>query len=158
VDLHQYLASTKYKSKDLLFYTMILDAMDTGMRFDGYQDVKCEDFEKNSELWSIEHNRIISLAQGVKEKAGTKWFAYKLTFKDSLPKLCLLRHLLVHVHCAGIKSGHVFPSDKNHGIHPPGQSTAEDGHMESGILYAEFDKWITDRLKLNSTRNNSHAN
>ena len=157
VDLQQYLASTKYKPKDLLFYTMILDAMDTGMRFDGYQDVNCDDFEKHSELWSIEHNRIISLAQGVKEKADTKWFTYKLTFKDSLPKLCLLRHLLVHVHCAGIKSGYVFPSDKNHGIHPPGQSTDQDGHMESGILYAEFDKWITDRLKLN-TRNNGHAN
>ena len=38
VDLQQYLASSKYKAKDLLFYTMILDAMDTGMRFDGYQD------------------------------------------------------------------------------------------------------------------------
>ena len=149
VDLQKYLASTKYNCKDLLFYTMILDAMDTGMRFDGYQDVKCEDFEKNSQLWSIHHNRIVSLAQGVKEKHDTKWFTYKLTFKDSVPKLCLLRHLLVHVHCAGIKSGYVFPSDK------PG--TEEDGHMDSGVMYAEFDKWITDRLKLN-TRNNGHAN
>ena len=132
---------------------MILDAMDhIGMRFDGYQDVKCEDFKKNSQLWSIQHNRIVSLAQGVKEKANTtdtKWFTYKLTFKDSVPKLCLLRHLAVHVHCAGLKSCYVFPSDK--------QSTKEDGHMESGILYAEFDEWISERLKLN-TRNNGHAN
>ena len=50
VDLQAYLASTKDKAKNLLFYTIILDNMDTGMRFDGYQDVKCEDFKKNSKL------------------------------------------------------------------------------------------------------------
>ena len=66
VELQKYLASTNYKAKHLLFHTMIFNAMDIGMRFDGYQEVKCEDFEKNSQQWSIqEHNRIVSLMHRV---------------------------------------------------------------------------------------------
>jgi hypothetical protein len=30
-------------------------------------------------------------------------------FKDETPKLCFLRHLLVHVHCTSHTQGHVFP-------------------------------------------------
>ena len=69
VELQKYLASTNYKAKHLLFHTMIFNAMDIGMRFDGYQEVKCEDFEKNSQQWSIqEHNRIVSLMHRVWKK------------------------------------------------------------------------------------------
>ena len=97
----------------------------------------------------------VPYAQGVKERAGTKWSVYKLAFKDSLRKLCLMRHLIVHhVYCAGIKSGYVFSSHKNNAMQPSQQSTEdEDVHMGSGILYTEFDKWITDWLKLNTWNN-----
>ena len=74
VDLQQCLASSKCEAKETLLHALIQDAMDAGTRFDhGCKDVERGDFEKSSQLWSVERHRIVSLAQVVKEKADTKW-------------------------------------------------------------------------------------
>ena len=103
-------------------------------------------------------SRIVSFGRGAKESANTKWLACEHAFKDSLPKLCLPRHLLV-------QTSTVIALGSNQAARVAFQREScdassccadEDERVGSGALRAEFDARLARGLKL-SARNDGRA-
>jgi hypothetical protein len=137
VEMHRYVHSRNFELYDLTCYTMLLNAVETAMRFDGFQEAKFEHFERHHDLWQVHQNRVHSLAQAVKEKNDRQWYIYEHTFRDCMPKQCFLRHLLVLIHCLDTSSGFLYPA----------QEFIVSRHAQQGLLYSDFSKWLQDRLK-----------
>ena len=91
----------------------------------------------------LKTNRIGHLAQGVKEKNDSQWSVYEVSWKDNFPKACFLRHLLVMVHCLGIKSGYLYPSKDGLTNH----QLVRDGISEEGMGYKCWTGWFNRMLK-----------
>jgi hypothetical protein len=121
---------------------MLLNAIEGGMRFDGYEHANVAEFERYSGNWLLKTNSIGHLAQGVKEKNNTQWSVYQVSWKDSHPKPCFLQHLLVMVHCVGVWSGHLYPSKE--GLHDSQLSGA--GISKSGMGYSCWTRWFKSML------------
>ena len=51
VEMQLYVMSRNFNLSDLSCYTMVLNAVETAMRFDGFQDAKFEHFERHHDLW-----------------------------------------------------------------------------------------------------------
>jgi len=103
---------------------MILGGTYYAGRFDSYSsEVQLIDFSKASSNFAIKNNTIQHLAQQVRGKCDTGWFAYLLKFYDHCPELCYLRHLLVFVHCMNLESAaedtHLFPDKATLMKHTP---------------------------------------
>lgn len=141
-DISNRLSSSQYPLHDLVCFTMLLNAIEGGMRFDGYEHATVADFERYSGNWLLKTNSIGHLAQGVKEKNDTQWSVYQVSWKDSFPKACFLRHLLVMVHCVGVRSGHLYPSKE--GLHDSQLSVA--GISKSGMGYSCWTRWFKNML------------
>jgi hypothetical protein len=146
VEMQLYVMSRNFNLSDLRCYTMVLNAVETAMRFDGFQDAKFEHFERHHDLWQVHENKVHSLAQAVKEKNDHQWYIYEHTFRDCMPKQCFLRHLLVLIHCLNTSSGYLYPA----------QEYIKEGKASQGLFYSDFSKWLQDRLNDNCS-NPQHA-
>jgi hypothetical protein len=159
VDMHTFVSSTQYDLKHLQMYTMLLDALDTAMRNDGYTSVQFENFENYSDLWKCDHvHGIRHLAQGVKEKHDQDVQIYKIMFKDETPKLCFLRHLLVYVHCTSHAQGHLFPETVNLVDQEIGPLPEFDNNGDTiptfPVTYESVRYWINNSLSKNCRHGN----
>jgi hypothetical protein len=114
---------------------MLLNAVKTGMHFDGFQDTQFENFEQQHDLWQVHQNRVHSLAQTVKDKNNHQWYIYEHTFRDCMSQQCFLWHLLVLIHCLDTSSGYVYPA----------QEYIEASIARQGLFYADFSKWLQER-------------
>ena len=154
VDMHMLVSSTQFQLKHLQMFTMLLDALDTAMRKDGYTSVQFNHFEDYSDLWKCDRvHGIKHLAQGVKEKTDKDVQVYKIMFKDETPKLCFLRHLLVYVHCTSHGQGHLFPETVHlvdeEVINPPNFDEDGDPIPTFPVTYMSVRYWINTRLSTN---------
>ena len=69
-------------------------------------------FSKTSILWWVTENNINQIAHIVKEKTDGKEFIYQITFQSpDIPKLCVLRHLLIFTHCSNHRKGTFWVED-----------------------------------------------
>jgi hypothetical protein len=155
VDIHTFVSSTRHELKHLQMCTMLLDALDTAMRKDGWTFVRFENFQNYSDLWKCDRVQGIKhLAPGVKEKNDQQVQVHKIMFKDETPKLCFLRHLLVHVHCTSHGEGHLFPetvhlADTELGPRPPELDLNGDPIPTFPVTCESVRCWINACLKLN---------
>ena len=76
--------------------------------------VEVDHFDKYHESWYVKKDGIRFLAYAVFEKSddsGKKSqgpVLYKVPFRDDIPELCFLRHLLIYVHCSKVFSDFLY--------------------------------------------------
>ena len=107
-NIQQYMMLGNFDITNLRFFTLLLCSIECALRFDGMAEATVDNFERNSSLWKVTNGVIRHLCQSVKEKNDAVFFQHLHVFRDSHPKLCFLRHLLVLVHCTERYSGCLF--------------------------------------------------
>jgi hypothetical protein len=144
--LQIYVASVHYNMWDLQNYTVLLGAIQTAGRFDGYGDLHMEDFAACQDLFDISDLRIKSLAQQVKEKTDKLWHKYLLFFNDACPLMCYLRHLLVFVHCANLgEEGMLFTEEDELKV----SDFSTPNKWTRPLLKDKFGGWLQKRVLQN---------
>jgi hypothetical protein len=109
-----YIQSTGFRPFDFQNFTMILGAILHASRYDGFHDLHHDDFNnKQSEgLFEGFPNQIKSIGCAVFEKVDEEWSHYTVEWNNEHPKLCYLRHILIHVHCTNQRDGYVYANEE----------------------------------------------
>ena len=111
-------------------YVIILVAIWIFLRHDEFHDIEMDQFQMD--MHEVFEDKVEALVLKVFGKADKTWVTLKLWFNHEYPELCPVRHLLVYLYLTGIKSGYLFPSEKEL-LHPPA-----NGHFTTTINYGTF--------------------
>jgi hypothetical protein len=131
---------TKSESvSDLGKYALILIACRLFLRADEILKMKMEDIFPN--LFIVHGERVVAMGVRFKGKTDKKWKHYWLRVDDEYPDMCPVRHLLVYFRLSGIKSGYLFPTEKEM------KKAPVDGHYESEVSYTSFLYWFRALVK-----------
>lgn len=111
IKICDYMHHNGCQKEDLCSYVALLSAQFTGARSDSFQDIRIDDFETCQALWEVYRDvGVGSIVQRLCEKYDTKYVLYHIRFRDQVPKLCYLRHLLIFIHVCNIRKGYLFPA------------------------------------------------
>jgi hypothetical protein len=114
-----------------MIYVMMLAGIKLFLRIQEVIAMTIDKFETVYQV--IDERGIQGLCVRVKGKTDPDW-VYLMIWKDEKnPEFCLLRHLLVWISLAGIKSGSIFPHPDDIGKDPHG-----NGHYERPCDYDWF--------------------
>jgi integrase len=115
----------------LQYYVMLLISIKLFLRASECQMLNVDDIDTN--LSQKNANGMVALVIIVRDSKGkAQEYRFNLYEDSNYPAFCPIRHLLIYIHMAGIKSGSLFPTAselKN----PP-----EDGHFKTKISYDTF--------------------
>ena len=102
VGYHNHLIVSHYEESTLRHYTMILQSIHTGCRFEGYWSTSIGNLNYyTTRLCPIVdvHDGVQKIAMKLIEKTDSEPHVFQFFFQDYFPRLCFVRHLLVYVHC-----------------------------------------------------------
>ena len=110
-------------------YTMILFGIQLFLRADEILSFTFEQFLLKLQMLS-EDEGIRGLGVQIKGKCDPDWVKLLILDDQEYPEFCLIRHLMIYIEKAGLKSGLLFP-DLEKGL-------SDDGHNDIGITYPHF--------------------
>lgn len=136
-DLRDTLLNTGIFS-DFQLYVMIVLGFKLFLRASELIALKVEDFEQ--ELQILKLNRVDTMSVIVQGKTDPLPVRLVLFADDVCPEFCPVRHMLVYMAFAGIKSGYIFPSkfyfkESNYKEY---NRTLNNNHCDIHMLYPEF--------------------
>ena len=134
----EHLMRGQFEIKNLMHYTMtILSVTQAGLRFQGTQNKTFHSFQAAKKHWQVRNGKIVRLAHYVQEKYDQKPHLYVLQFTSpDCPKICVLRHLLIFIHCSNHRNGILFPENP--------EPYDRDTFIEEEVINAESYDWESD--------------